>query len=106
MVPGSRVADIGAGHGFFSVRLSPAVGEAGRVYAVEIDPVLVGRLRQRAIDAGIANLEVVSASAEKPNLPAEALDAILVADVYHELSEPDAVVGHLYDALKPGEPWL
>lgn len=99
---GSKVADIGAGHGFFSVRFSPIVGEQGRVYAVEIDPSLVDRLKQRTVDAGLANIEVISATAADPNLPSNAMDAVLIADVYHEISDTDSVVGHLYDSLKPG----
>ena len=100
--PGSTIADIGAGHGFFTFRFAPVVGSAGKVYAVEIDETLVSRLKRRAGDSKVDNVHVVLATATDPNLPSNSLDAIFIADVYHEMSDQAAVLERLGAALKPG----
>ena len=99
---GSTVADIGAGRGFFAFRLSRIVGDGGRVYAVEIDENLVSGLKQRASHERVANVEVLLGSADNPGLARESLDAALLADVYHEMTDQPSVLGHVYEALKPG----
>lgn len=99
--PGSHVADVGAGDGFFSVRLARAVGDSGRVYAVDISPEALGRLRQRLEREGIRNVEVIEGEADDPRLPEATLDAALIVNAYHEMSEYEAMLAHLRRALKP-----
>jgi ubiquinone/menaquinone biosynthesis C-methylase UbiE len=99
---GSTVADLGAGSGYFTVRLARAVGNAGKVYAVDIQAGML-TLLQRAVDrARLTNVVPVLGAEDDPRLPAESLDLVLMVDVYHELSSPQATLGHLKRALKPG----
>jgi SAM-dependent methyltransferase len=100
--PGQTVADVGAGSGFFTERLSRAVGPKGRVFAVDIQPEMLERLRTRIERAGLANVTPVLATADDPRLPAGECDLILMVDVYHELSQPQRVLRQLKTALAPG----
>jgi ubiquinone/menaquinone biosynthesis C-methylase UbiE len=100
--PGQVVADVGAGSGYFTVRLSDAVGPGGRVYATDIQPEMLARLDDRLRRRRITNVTTVLGTAADPKLPAGALDLILMVDVYHELAEPQAFVRKLRAALKPG----
>lgn len=111
LLPGSRVADIGAGEGFFSVRLARAVGSGGRVFAVEIGEKAVAALSRRARAASLDNLEALLGAPDDPRLPAPSLDAALIVNAYHEMPFHEAMLGHLFESLKPGgrlvlvEPW-
>lgn len=99
---GSTVADLGAGSGYFTVRLARAVGNTGKVYAVDIQSGML-TLLQRAVDrARITNVIPVLGAEDDPRLPAESLDLVLMVDVYHELASPQVTLGHLKRALKPG----
>lgn len=100
--PGSHVADVGAGDGYFSVRLARAVGDSGRVYAVDISPEQLSRLRARLEREGIGNVEVIEGRPDDPRLPEAALDAALIVNAYHEMTEYPEMLGHLRRALKPG----
>ena len=100
--PGSVVADIGTGYGYYAVRLSPAVGPRGRVFAEEIDGPLVEKLRGRLAEEKIGNVTVLLGAPDDPRLPKVALDAVLLSDVYHEIERPAAVLARLKEALKPG----
>jgi len=99
---GAVVADVGAGTGYHSRRLATAVGPTGRVYAVELQPELLDRLRERARSEGIEHIEAVLGSAIEPGLSAGCCELILLVDVYHELAHPYEVMRRLVDALKPG----
>jgi ubiquinone/menaquinone biosynthesis C-methylase UbiE len=85
--PGMAVADLGAGTGYFSRRLSAAVGAEGVVYAVDTEPNLVVHLRERAEHERTANVVPVLASADNPRLPAGAVDLVLVVDTYHHIDD-------------------
>jgi SAM-dependent methyltransferase len=100
--PGTRVADIGAGNGFFTARLARAVGSAGRVYAVDIDAGVIRRLEERAAREGWANVEIVASRPDDPRLADGTLDAALIVNAYHEFTEPAAMLRALARALKPG----
>jgi protein-L-isoaspartate O-methyltransferase len=78
--PGAVVADIGAGSGFYTVRLAKAVGDAGRVYAVDISESSLTSLRRRVERDGLKNVEVVKGNTDNPNLPAGSLDAALIVN--------------------------
>jgi predicted methyltransferase len=100
--PGALVADIGAGDGFFTKRLSSAVGAQGRVYAVDIGERALRRLRSRAADEGLSNVEVVEGAVDDPKLAAGSLDAALIVNAYHEMTEHQAMLARIKAALKPG----
>src|SRR5260370_30886068 len=82
---GSVVADVGAGDGFLTVRLSPVVGDAGRVYAGDIDDRRLERLRRRLGEAHLDNVVIVKGDADDPHLPAAQLDAVVILNSYHEM---------------------
>jgi predicted methyltransferase len=99
--PGAVVADVGAGSGYFTTRLSARVGPAGRVYAVDIQPEMLRLLTARLTSDKVTNVTVVQGEVDNPRLPASALDLEILVDVYHEFSTPQAQLRHLRDALKP-----
>jgi predicted methyltransferase len=100
--PGAAVADIGAGNGFFTTRLAAAVGQKGRVLAVDIGAEALRRLRARVDSDGLTNVEVIEGAVDDPKLPAAALDAALIVNAYHEMTEHQAMLAHIRKALKPG----
>lgn len=99
--PGSHVADVGAGDGFFSVRLADAVGDSGRVYAVDVSTRALERLRDNLEREGIDNVEVIEGAIDDPRLPEATLDAALIVNAYHEMTEYPAMLARLRRALKP-----
>jgi len=98
---GSTVVDLGAGVGYFTWRLAKAVGETGKVIAVDIQPGMIDRLRETLKQRGVTNVEPVLGSEENPNLPENAVDLVLVVDVYHELQQPEKTMEYVRRALKP-----
>lgn len=102
VVPGARVADVGAGDGFFTVRLARAVGPGGRVVAVDISREALDRLRARLEEDLLTNVDVVQGEVADPHLPVDSLDAVLIVNAYHEMDRFEAMLDHLRRALKPG----
>lgn len=100
--PGMTVADLGAGTGYLSRRLSQAVGPEGTVLAVDPEPRLVAHLRERAEREGTANLVPVLASKNNPRLPARSVDLVLLLDTYHHIDGRRAYFRELRRALRPG----
>jgi predicted methyltransferase len=99
--PGDRVADIGSGYGYFTFRLAARVGAEGKVYAVDIDPEAINKVRQRKERDHIEQVEPILGATDDPRLP-QGLDAILIVDTYHEFREYDRMMQAVYRALKPG----
>ena len=99
---GSSVADIGAGSGYITVRLAARVGPSGRVYANDVQPQMLNILARRLERAKIGNVTLIEGTFDDPKLPPASVDLALMVDVYHELSEPQAMLRHLREALKPG----
>jgi SAM-dependent methyltransferase len=99
--PESVVADIGAGSGYYVVRLAALVGPKGRVYANDLQPGMLDIIRGRLERERIGNVEVVLGTPTNPRLPRASLDLALMVDVYHEFSEPQAMLRQVRDALKP-----
>jgi len=99
--PGDVVADVGAGTGYYTVKLAARVRPGGRVYATDIQPEMLDKLRARLAAEKVSGVEPVLAHADNQGLPAGALDLILLVDVYHELSEPQRTLQQLKSALKP-----
>ena len=98
---GATVADIGAGSGYMTERLSDRVGAQGRVYANDIQPGMLDLLRGRMQRKGLTNVVPVLGEPEDPKLPAGIFDLVLMVDVYHELSDPQTMLAHIKQALKP-----
>jgi predicted methyltransferase len=99
---GSRVADIGAGDGYYDVAMSRVVGSEGRVYAEDISPGAIKRLHERVDEAHLGNVEVIEGVADDPKLPAGALDGVLMVITYHEVADYRKMLQHVIAALKPG----
>src|SRR5687768_8820949 len=97
---GATVADVGAGDGFFTSRLARAVGPNGRVFAVDVDEGALTRLRKRLEDDGIRNVFVVKGTATDPRLPERTLDAALIVNAYHEMTQHQEMLSALRTALK------
>jgi predicted methyltransferase len=100
--PGSTVADIGAGSGYFTVRLARLVGPQGKVYANDLQAGMLSLLRRRLSVERVANVETVLGAVDDPRLPPASLDLILLVDVYHEFSAPQVMLRRMREALKPG----
>jgi ubiquinone/menaquinone biosynthesis C-methylase UbiE len=100
--PGDRVADLGSGSGYFTVRLAPAVGPQGRVYAVDVDAEMNDYLRERLSEAGIENVEVVLGRYEDPQLPDGGVDLVLTVDTYHHIEDRPSYFRNLKRDLAPG----
>jgi predicted methyltransferase len=84
---GSVVADVGAGGGWFTVRLARRVGPNGRVFAEDVQPQMIESIERRVQREGLRNVKTVLGSPEDPRLPAESLDAILIVDAYREVGD-------------------
>ena len=100
--PGATVADIGAGAGYTSLRLARRVGPGGTVLATDIQPQMLAMLRENARAVGVKNIKPVRATQTDVNLPDSGVDLAIMVDVYHEASNPDALLAGLKKALKPG----
>jgi ubiquinone/menaquinone biosynthesis C-methylase UbiE len=98
---GDVVAEIGSGTGFFARRLARAVAPSGKVYANDIQPGMLDKLKELAGQEGITNIVPVLGTETDPNLPAGQMDWILLVDVYHEFQKPEPMLAALRRALKP-----
>jgi len=98
---GAAVADIGAGAGYFTWRLAERVGPAGKVYAVDIQSGMLDLLRRNMAARKLTNYETVLGAEDDPRLPPGSLDLALLVDVYHEFSQPQAMLRRIRAALKP-----
>lgn len=97
---GMTVCDLGAGTGYYAVRMARLVGPAGKVYAVDIQPRMLELLGKRLTSAGITNVETALSGEADTNLPAASQDLILLVDVYHEFSKPQEMLRSIRKALK------
>ena len=102
VTPGMSVADVGAGEGYYTARLSPIVGRRGRVLAQAIVPETRDRLAQRVQRENLENVAVSLGEAENPMLPDHSFDRIFLVHMYHEVTEPYEFLWHLREGLKPG----
>ena len=100
--PGTWVADVGAGAGYYAMRLSDMVGPTGKVFAEDISDASLRWLNRRVTVFGLQNVAIVRGAIDDPNLPANQLDAVLVMDSYHHFAQPQAMLEHILQALKPG----
>ena len=102
IAPGMWVADIGAGEGYYTVRLSPLVGPKGRVLAQDIVPETRDSLAQRVQRQNLDNVAVKLGDPNNPKLPPGSFDRILLIHMYHEVERPSEFLWHLRDGLKKG----
>ena len=101
IVPGSVVADVGAGVGYHTWRLAEIVGPSGRVVAVDIQPEMLELLRGNIEERGLDNVEIVLGTPTDPRLPVGEIDLVLMVDVYHEFSDYRAMLRAIRTSLKP-----
>jgi ubiquinone/menaquinone biosynthesis C-methylase UbiE len=99
--PGMSVADVGAGEGYYTVRLAPAVGKKGRVLAEDIMPQVRDQLSDRVQRQQLDNVAVKLGTPDNPMLPAQSFDRVLLVHMYHEVQSPYAFLWHLRDGVKP-----
>lgn len=99
--PGDQVADLGAGGGYFTVKLAKEVGPTGTVYAVEIEQAYLDFIQQVVNERGISNVELVLATPEKSNLPHRTVDLVFVRNVFHHIEDPATYFSNLRTALGP-----
>jgi ubiquinone/menaquinone biosynthesis C-methylase UbiE len=100
--PGTTVADIGAGDGYYTIRLAARVGKEGRVLAQDIDRGALERLGQRVEREKLDNVSIKSGLPDDPKLPANSFDRVFMVHMYHEVAEPYAFLWRMSAALKQG----
>lgn len=100
--PGMAIADIGSGTGLYIGPFSKAVGDQGKVYAVDISPNFVKHLRKRVKDEHLANAEVVLCTDRDVNLKPNSVDRVFICDVYHHFEYPESSLASIRAALRPG----
>lgn len=99
--PGVRVADIGAGSGWFTVRAARRVGSKGLVYAVEINRAYLRYITRRAEKDKLRNVRAVLGKPNDPLLAKESVDAVLLLKTYHEVAAPIQLLRHTREAMRP-----
>ncbi len=99
---GTTVADIGAGEGYYTVRLAERVGAKGRVLAQDIAPAAIQQLGQRVERERLDNVSIKLGAADDPRLPANSFDRVFMVHMYHEVTEPYAFLWRLRPALRKG----
>jgi ubiquinone/menaquinone biosynthesis C-methylase UbiE len=99
---GDWVADVGAGNGYYSMRLSQMVGAEGKVFAEDISTYSIDGLNQRVKAIDLRNVEIVKGEVDNPKLPSDSLAAVLIVDSYHHFTQYQSMLGQLLHALKPG----
>jgi ubiquinone/menaquinone biosynthesis C-methylase UbiE len=98
---GAHVADLGAGGGYFTIRLARRVGPNGKVYAEDVQDEMLGSIKRRIEREQLTNVETVKGTFDDPMLP-PGLDAVLIVDTFNAFERPVTVLQHVRDSLKPG----
>ena len=101
IAPGMTVADIGAGEGYYTIRLAQRVGETGRVVAQDIVPEVRDNLAQRVLRERLDNVSVRLGEPDDPKLPENSFDRVLMVHMYHEIAEPYEFLWRLRPSVKP-----
>lgn len=99
--PGSKVADLGAGSGYFTFDLAQATGPGGVVYAVDIDPDMIALLDELSVEKGAKNVTTVLAEPNDPGLPDGEIDLVFTSNTYHHLDDPQQYFARLKTDLSP-----
>jgi ubiquinone/menaquinone biosynthesis C-methylase UbiE len=98
---GMMIADVGAGTGYMTLRMARRVGPAGKIYANDLQPEMLQKLRSRSQHDKLSNIETVLGTATDPKLPPNTMDLVLLVDVYHEFSQPQTMLDKIRESLKP-----
>ncbi|MSP60063.1 MAG: methyltransferase domain-containing protein [Myxococcales bacterium] len=101
LLPGQTVADLGTGPAWFALRLARAVGEAGHVFAVDVEPQMLALARDRIAASGLRNLSPILALPDDPLLPAASCDLLLIANTFHHFRDGAGYLRAAARALKP-----
>jgi ubiquinone/menaquinone biosynthesis C-methylase UbiE len=99
---GSHVADIGCHEGYMTFKLGKVVGDAGKVYAVDVDQSKLQKLDNRIGDMKLNNIQTIKGDYDNPKLPPGLLDAVIILDTYHEMDDHDEILQHVKTSLKTG----
>ncbi len=99
---GNRVADVGAGTGFYTRLFAEAVGPEGKVLAVDVSSEFLEHIKATARAQGLSQISVIRGGQDSTNLPHNSLDLVFLSDVYHHFEKPDLILGSIHRALVPG----
>ena len=99
--PGMVIGEAGAGRGYFTFKLARRVGEAGRIYANDIDEDALGHVRKRCQGEGVRNVETVVGQVDDPRFPTRALDLVMMVYALHDFAHPAVFLQNLKAYLKP-----
>lgn len=99
--PGLTICDMGCGNGFYTLQMAKMTGAQGRVVGVDVQPEMLGLLRDRMEAQGLENIIPILGSYHNPHLPPASIDLILLVDVYHEFSHPEQMLAAMRASLKP-----
>ncbi len=99
--PGMTIADLGSGVGYMTLRMAKRVGPTGKIYGVDLQPGMLAELEKNAKANSVTNVVPILGELADPKLPAGQIDLILMVDVYHEVSQPQAMLRKIRQALKP-----
>ena len=100
--PGGTAADVGCGDGFYTIPLARSLGPSGKLYAEDISDEALIKLKEHLAKEGLQNVEVIKGAVDDPKLPEGQLDAALIANAYHEMTEHQTMLRHIRAALKSG----
>lgn len=99
---GLKVADIGCNEGYLTMHLAKAIGESGKVFAVDVKEYLLTKLERHLEDRDINNVQVILGDYDNPKLPIGSLDVVIIMDTYHEMDDYKDIMKHVHASLKPG----
>jgi ubiquinone/menaquinone biosynthesis C-methylase UbiE len=99
---GMRVADVGAGDGYFTLRLAEAVGASGEVFASDVDADALHVLEERRNSAGVQNVQIIQGTEDDPSLPDSTIDLVLIVNTIHLVEHPSRFLGNVRRSLTPG----
>jgi ubiquinone/menaquinone biosynthesis C-methylase UbiE len=98
----SKVAEIGAGDGAFTVRIAEKIGSSGTMYSTELNPKQLHQIKQKATALSLKYVQVVQGAVDDTRLPPACCDAIFMRHVYHHFSQPEQMNASLLQSLQPG----
>ncbi|RJS81182.1 class I SAM-dependent methyltransferase [Candidatus Bathyarchaeota archaeon] len=98
--PGQKVLEVGCGPGFFTIPAAKIVGDKGKVYALDVNPVAVETVRRKIMENNLKNVKIMLADASETGLPDESIDVAFLFGVIHALKDVDAVMREMHRILK------